>query len=436
MRNNNPKERNDKPIGFFPTQREEDELPEVYAASEAESSPIEEPSAPVESAPETEEAPALALEDPAPAEEIAVPEEIPVPVEEPAPAPAPAPQEEEAPREYGAPQPLFEDIIPAGFSLEEKKKEREREKERIAAIKRAEAEEKRRQKEWEESEKKRQKEEEADAKKQAKNGKKKSKNPDSDAIENEAAEEILKEEAAEPAKKKKKEAPIIADDFFAEPAKEYTRAEAKLRRKYKMNKDVLLSENDVVPGFVIAKGENIVRSYNCLSGKGCGTICLTNKRLLINATERSEMDIQKVSGIKFSNCTSFNFIKFLFALFFVALGGFMIALPAIRNSVSIPYITGEYYKTWFTYVFYPCGGISALIGLPLLFTTIKTSFYFYVYACADTPFLECKSAAQAKRERKQKAFKYLVAKPGKESDKAARELGALIIEVKDGKYDN
>ena len=433
MRSNNSKERNDKPIGFFPTPRDEEEsLPEVYAASE------EEAASPIESAEAPEEAPTLEIEEPAAPEEIAVPEEIPeeipVPIEEP--TPAPAPQEEEAPREYGAPQPLFEDIIPAGFSLEERKREREREKERIAAIKRAEAEEKRRQKEWEEGEKKRKKEEEADAKKQSKNDKKKSKSAEAIAIEDAEAAEIPSEENAGTSKKKKKEAPILADDFFASPAKEYTRAEARLRRKYKMNNDVLLSENDVVPGFVIAKGENIVRTYNCLSGKGGGTICLTNKRLLINAAERSEMDIKQVSGIKFSNSTNFNFLKFLFGLIFVALGGFLIAVPAIRNSVAIPYLTGEAYKSWFAYVLYPCGGVSALIGLPLLFTTIKTSFYFYVYARVETPFLECKSAALAKRERKEKAYKFMVAKPGKESDKAARELGALIIEVKDGKYDN
>ena len=188
---------------------------------------------------------------------------------------------------------------------------------------------------------------------------------------------------------------------------------------------------------MIAKGENVVRSYRCLSSKaGDGTICLTNKRLLINAGERSEIGIDQVSGIKFSNYTRFYFIRFLFALIFIGLGALLLALPSIKDSVSIPYVTGENYKSWFAYIFYPCGGISLLIGLPILFHSIKTSFYFYVYARMETPFLEYKSPVQAKRERKGKVFKYMIAKPGKESEKAARELGALIIEVKQGHYDN
>lgn len=516
MRNKKPKERNDKPIGFFPTQREDDEpIPQNYSSEETEKQ--------AENAEEAEEAAAMDSFDPAkeltidaeeptaveapaeieiaPAEDAAIPDEIAAPetapeivapeetiapdVAAPEETIAPevaaaeetpevaaaeettpkAPAEDTETREYGAPQPLFEDIIPAGFSFEEKQKEHEKEKARLAAIKKAEAEEKRRQKEWEEGEKRRQKEEEeaekrrqkeeaAAAKKQAKSDKKKAKTAAliasveqkavSDAekdIKRETGEDYSYEEPKQPEAPKKKK-PNPAEDLFAAddalaPERHYSKGERKLRKKYKMDRDNLLSENDVVPGFVIAKGENVVRTYNCLSAKGGdGTICLTNKRLLINAGERSEVALDQVSGIKFSNFTHFKFFKFLFGLIFLALGALLIALPFIKDSVSIPFVTGSHYKSWFPYLFYPCGGISAIIGLPLLFTSIKTTFYFCVFARVDAPFLEYKSAAQAKREKKGKVFKFSIAKPGKESDKAARELGALILEIKQGRYDN
>ena len=217
----------------------------------------------------------------------------------------------------------------------------------------------------------------------------------------------------------------------------YSRTEKHLRKQYHLHKDLLLHSNSVVPGFVIAKGENVIRSYSCLSaGRGDGVLCLTNKRLLINAGERSEIDIDKVSGIKFSRSTHFSFGKFLFWLIFFGLGVFMLLLPSFNSGMNIPGITGESWKDWFGILFYVCGGISVLISLPLFFTMVKKNFYFYVYAREEAPFLEYKSRAYAKREKKGKVYKYTVSKAGRESEKAARELGALIIEAKEGRYDD
>ena len=223
----------------------------------------------------------------------------------------------------------------------------------------------------------------------------------------------------------------------AAPAeRQYSPYERKLRRQYKMNKDLLLSENDVIPGFVIAKGETVIRSYRCLAtSKGDGTVCLTNKRLLVNASERSEIEIDKVTGIKFSKFSNFSAVKFLLWLIFFGLGVFMLLLPKFNSGMNIPMITGENWKNWFTYLFYSLGGVFVLISIPLFFSMLKKTFYFYVYAKEDAPFLECKSGSYAKRERKGKVYKYMVAKAGKESEKAARELGALIIEAKEGRYD-
>ena len=235
-----------------------------------------------------------------------------------------------------------------------------------------------------------------------------------------------------PVKEEKEEA-VMAEN--KKEKNKYTSYERRLRRKYKLDKDILLSNNDIVPGFILAKGENVIRSYNCLaSKKGEGTICLTNKRLMINADERSEVEVEKVSGIKFSRNTYFSFAKFLFGLIFLGLGAFMIMLPFFHTGMNIPYITGEAWKSWFFYLFIACGAVSVLIGLPLWGTMVKKYFYFNIFIKEGSPFLECKSKSFVKSEKKGRQYTFLVSNAGKESEKAARELGALIIEVKEGRY--
>ena len=418
----------------------------------------------------------------------------PLAAEEPALETAPVPQEEPVPEEsvpafeempepqYGAPQPLFEDLIPAGFAVDlEQRKAAEERAARVAAeaaereAKEAEAARKKEEKEAEAARKKAEKDAAKEAKKQAKEDKKKAKTAALIAkVEAEAEVKAKKEyeketgepyDAPAPAPQEAPapeatvvaaavapavaETPVEAAESAtasaapkkltkkeASEAKKITAYERKLRKKYKLDKDPLLSKNDAVPGFVIAKGENVIRSYCCLeAGKGDGILCLTNRRLLINAGERSEIDIDKVSGIKFCQYTIFSFAKFLFGLIFLGLGILMLLLPAFNSGMNIPGITGDSWKSWFTILFYICGGVSVVIGLPLLFTMVKKNFYFYIFAREETPFLEYKSRSYARREKNGKVYKYQVSKAGKESEKAARELGALIIEAKEGRYD-
>ena len=350
---------------------------------------------------------------------------------------------EEAPKpEYGAPQPLFEDIIPAERtpSKIEIVPDKKAEKEAAAAAKKAE------------------KDAEKEAKKAEKEAKKKAKIAALiAAVESEAeakAKKEYEEETGEPyddptpepvavadapvapdVQQPEKEVPAPKASAQSNPPKQYSSGEKKLRKRYKMAKDVLLSSNDVIPGFVIAKGENVIRSYQCLAAKkGCGMVTLTNRRLLVDAGERSEIEIDKVSGIKFCKYANFHFFRFLFWLIFFGLGALMTALPFIKEMVEIPGITGESWQDWFSILFYICGPISLIISIPFFFTMLKKTFYFYIYAREESPFLECKNGSYAKRERKGKVYKYTLAKAGKESEKAARELGALIIEAKDGRY--
>lgn len=219
--------------------------------------------------------------------------------------------------------------------------------------------------------------------------------------------------------------------------KKYFKEKKRLRRKYKMDKDALLSSNDVIPGFIVAKGEKVVRAYNCLAAqKGDGTVCLTNRRLLINADERSEISVNQVTGIKFSKYAKFSFFKFLFAILFFAIAAASVLITMFDFGIEIPNITGAEPAKWAVILCYVGAGISFIIGLPLLLTCVKKTFYFYIFAQQDAPFVECKSASVLKREKKGKAAKCLVAREGKESEKAARELGALLIEIKEGRFED
>ena len=216
--------------------------------------------------------------------------------------------------------------------------------------------------------------------------------------------------------------------------REYTSQEKKWRRKYKMDKDILLSANGVVPGFVLAKGENVVRCYACLDApKGDGTICLTNKRILINADERSEVEVENVSGVKFSKNTYFSFFKFLFALIFFGVGAFLIAYPFLKESMQVAFIE-NIWRDWFKYLFVAVGAILVLISFPLWAKMVKKYFYFNIFIKESTPFFECKSKSVVKCEKKGGQFTFLLTDAGREIEKAARELGALILEVKAGRY--
>ena len=420
----------------------------------------EEPAAP---AIEPEIVAPIAEEPVAPVPE-SLPDAEPAPIED---VPAEPAEVREEPT-YGAPQPLFEDIIPPELTRSEESRRAAAERaDKVAAAAAA-----REAKEAEAERRKAEKEAAKEAKRQAKADKKKAKTaaliarveaqaeqdaireieretgehyelPSASAEGAENAQQAPEQNAAAPAETPA-ETPVVAPVIAADEKKEepkaprkYSSYERKLRRKYKLDKDNLLSENDAVPGFIIAKGETVIRSYDCLSaGKGDGILCLTNKRLLINAGERSEIDIDKVSGIKFSRYSNFSFVKFLFFLIFFGLGAFMLLLPNFNSGMNIPGITGDSWKDWFTILFYVCGGISVVISLPFLFTMVKKTFYFYVYAREEAPFLEYKSRSYAKREKKGKVYKYQIGKAGKESEKAARELGALIIEAKEGRYDD
>jgi len=216
----------------------------------------------------------------------------------------------------------------------------------------------------------------------------------------------------------------------------YTKTEKKLRRKYKMDKDNLFASNDVVPGFILARGEHVIRTYRCLaSSKGLGTICLTDRRLLVNADERSEVTIEQITGIRFCKYANFYVVKLIFGLIFSALAILSLLLPFVNFGINIPNISGDDGPAMWAMILCLVGAAAGIgIALPFWITLVRKTFYFFVYANINTPFIACKNASFMKREAKGKVATCMVVSAGKESEKAARELGALIIEIKEGRF--
>ena len=347
------------------------------------------------------------------AEEVAsAPTVEPAPVEAPT-APDPAPVPEEPQPQYGAPGMLFEDVIPSEFRRNEPQPEPEPEPQPEPEPPK-------------EEKKKKTKEDELLAEVEAEMAARAQEPPKVQPIPVVVAQQPTPQAQEEkPVKQETKPSP--------QQPREFSEYEQKLRQEYKMEEDLLLSDNTAVPGFVIAKGENVIRTYSCLdSARGEGTICLTNKRLLINTDECVEVGIERITGTKFCRYWTFSFIKFFFGLLFFLVGAAMFALPFVHESVGI---TGDSWKAWYQYFFLGCGAVLILLSLPFFLTMVKKYFYFLVYAQESAPFFEVKSKTILKREKKGDVYKFVVASGSKESEKAARELGALIIEAKDGRYD-
>ena len=164
---------------------------------------------------------------------------------------------------------------------------------------------------------------------------------------------------------------------------------------------------------------------------------MTNKRLLVNSDERSEVEVDRVTGIKFMKRLTLSVVKLIFAIIFFVIGAALIATPFLLTMDSpVAEMIALFWKDWMRYLFFGLGGLNVVISLPFWFTMIKKYFRFNILVKDSASFLECKSPTFFKKEKKGKmSGTFILAKAGKESEKAARELGALLIEIKAGRYD-
>jgi hypothetical protein len=183
-------------------------------------------------------------------------------------------------------------------------------------------------------------------------------------------------------------------------------------------------------GFVLADGEKVIKEYNCLkliNPSGDGYIILTNKRLLCSTNELAEIDINTVKGIRSKYKTSVSFGKLFF---FFLLGAIAAASFMATFNVLIPlttWVTPEVFL-WLKFVLWGAGGLSGLIALFLLAGVRRKEFHIEILTSAVNSFV---SYVGLTGKAKNSVIKV---HPGKESKTIVHEIGALLLEIKSGKY--
>jgi hypothetical protein len=202
----------------------------------------------------------------------------------------------------------------------------------------------------------------------------------------------------------------------------------KLRKKYKIDKDSIFSENDYVDGFILANNETLLRRYDALkvNGGNIGRILITNKRMLFNTSEKAEIPLASVNGIRSAKYWTLNWVKFIFSLIFIGIAAFAF----IYDFTTFDFFQG---KAWLIYIIMGVGAVFALFGLIMLFTFARRRFALKVFISSSYEFITYNS----KKRKKENAImeSVIVAMPGKELDKMVREVGALIIQSREGYFD-
>ncbi|MGI6701978.1 MAG: hypothetical protein ACOX3U_05925 [Christensenellales bacterium] len=182
-------------------------------------------------------------------------------------------------------------------------------------------------------------------------------------------------------------------------------------------------------GFVLADGEKIVKEYNCLkliNPPGSGFITLTNKRLLCSTNELAETEINNITGIISRYKAKFSFAKLIL---FILLGG--LASASIMASMNYLINLDSLWPThpgWFKYVLYSVAGIAGLFALMFIFTVRRKEFRISIFTKSDTPIISYSGTTGRVKPT------VIRVHPGKESKVIVHEIGALILEIKAGKY--
>lgn len=161
---------------------------------------------------------------------------------------------------------------------------------------------------------------------------------------------------------------------------------------------------------------------------GNGIITVTNKRLLCTTNELSETELDNITGIVSKYKSKFSAVKII--LFFL-LSGLAAAcfMAATSNVIDLASMWATM-PSWFKWVLYSGGGISAISAFFIIITVNKKEFHIQIYTKASQALMSYKGTIG---KAKHTAIRV---RPGKESKYIVHELGAVILEAKSGKYNN
>ena len=216
----------------------------------------------------------------------------------------------------------------------------------------------------------------------------------------------------------------------ARPTKVFTKKEEKknVKKGQKLiSRDEIFSDNEYADGFVLSDNEYVLRRYQAFRPeKGSGRITVTNKRILIDAGEVSEVPVEDVTSIKSKKYTKFSAAKVIFGLLFVLIcAGVFVYNFAFGGFLELVQFD------WAVYCILAGGALFGLIGLIMLFNSKKKHFGLSIYVKGEDMFAEFGTVSK-----KSKVISSVVrTAPGKDFDKFRREIGALLIKIREKNFD-
>lgn len=180
--------------------------------------------------------------------------------------------------------------------------------------------------------------------------------------------------------------------------------------------------------FVLAEDEKVIKDYQCMkvmNSKGPGVITVTNKRLLCSAGEMAETELENINALTYKYKSGFNMFR---AFMFLLLGSAAVFCFFMAQDILLN--LSELWSTkpgWFNIVLYSVGGVLGFIALIMLFTIRRKEFKIIIYIKASTPLSYSGFKGKIRNDS-------LMVTPGKEAKNLAHELGALLLEIKAGKF--
>ena len=211
---------------------------------------------------------------------------------------------------------------------------------------------------------------------------------------------------------------------------DYSEEESSKKGKHKNNESKHDSKSkkgkkkaDKLQGFVLSNNEHLIKEYKCLkvsNEKKMGYVIVTNKRLLCNAGNITEIDIDNINGFSSQYAFSFMFGQMLKFLVFALLGfiGIAIGLKLDPALAIIPY-------NWVNWIVFGVGCVLGFVSLFFLKGWYGKVFMFSVFAKA-TSVLEIYSAKRGANFANTVKFK-----PTSTAKKMGLEIGAVVAEVKE-----
>lgn len=182
----------------------------------------------------------------------------------------------------------------------------------------------------------------------------------------------------------------------------------------------------------LADKEFVIKEYNCirvLNPYKQGKVILTNKRLLCTGNENAETEIENISSIKSKYYAGFDYVKSMWCFLFVILTvmfSIFIKKGLASNSVVKIFKSQIHF---FPAIWYVGAIICGIVAIMLMFYVYRKEFILQINT---KPFSNLVYYKGYQGSNKENGYRIL---PSKDANIIVKELGAYILNIKNGKFD-